>query len=235
MKLPTPRFLLRVGAVILGIGLLAVMGRTLASYLPSVAAWVKEFGPLAPIAFIAVCALAEVAFVPGSLLTITAGVIFGLGWGATYAFVGATFGSVIAFLMARHMVRRPVEKWLAKSSRLRAFDAALEHDGLKAVFLVRLTPLIPFNALNYALGVTRIRFRDYLLGSIGMLPGSLLYAYYGRVIGDMARVAAGAAPPRGTGYYLMLIVGLVATAALGAVLARIARRALAIPNPASTE
>jgi len=184
-------------------------------------------GVLAPIAFILLCAVAELAFIPGSLLTLAAGAIFGLVWGTVFAMIGATLGASAAFLVARHGIRGFVERRVLASPRLAALDAALASRGRKIVFLARLTPLIPFNALNYALGVTRIRFRDYLIGSLGMLPGALLYAYYGHVLGDVTRLAAGASPPQGAPYYVVLAVGLVATITIAAMLTRAARRALA--------
>ena len=210
----------------LGVILLVLAGRSLASFVPAITAWVQSLGALAPIAFVLLYAVAEVAFVPGSLLTLAAGALFGVGWGTVVAMIGATLGASAAFLVARHLIRHRVENWIRASPKFAALDAALAHEGRKMVFLVRLTPLIPFNALNYALGVTRVRFVDYLVGSIGMLPGTLLYAYYGHVAGDVARLAAGSTPARDTAYYVLLAAGLVATIVLAAVLAGAARRAL---------
>ena len=86
--------------------------------------------------------------------------------------------------------------------------------------------MFPFNLLNYALGLTQVRFRDYVLASVGMLPGTLLYVYYGAAIGDLARVAGGAPTERGTGYWLVLVLGLGATVAVTTLVTRLARRAL---------
>ena len=97
---------------------------------------------------------------------------------------------------------------------------------MKITFLLRLSPIFPFNFLNYAFGLTRVSFRSYVLASFGMLPGSLLYVYYGHVIGDLAALAGGAAPDRGIGYYAATIVGLVATLGVTLVITRIARQAL---------
>ena len=96
----------------------------------------------------------------------------------------------------------------------------------KIVFLLRLSPIFPFNLLNYALGLTAIRFRDYCIASIGMIPASLLYVYYGKVAGDLARLAAGQESVQGTAYYGILGIGLIATIAVTAFVTRIARRAL---------
>ena len=94
------------------------------------------------------------------------------------------------------------------------------------VFLLRLTPLVPFTALNYLLGLTRIRWRDMMLAAPGMLPGTFLYVYYGHVIGDVTAVAAGARPPRSPAQYVLLAVGLVAAALVAWRVSRVARRAL---------
>ena len=100
-------------------------------------------------------------------------------------------------------------------------------DGRRLVFLLRLSPVFPFGLLNYALGLTRVRFADYAIASVGMLPGTLLYVYSGKVVGDLAALAGGAPPPRGAGGTLLLVVGLAATVVATALVTRIARRALA--------
>ena len=94
------------------------------------------------------------------------------------------------------------------------------------MFLLRLSPVFPFSFMNYAIGITRISFRDYLLASVGMLPGTVLYVYYGKLVGDVAALAGGAAPERDAGYYAILAIGLAATVAVTALVTRIARRAL---------
>jgi uncharacterized membrane protein YdjX (TVP38/TMEM64 family) len=94
------------------------------------------------------------------------------------------------------------------------------------MFLLRLSPAFPFSFMNYALGLTGIRFRDYLLASVGMLPGTVLYVYYGKLAGDVAALASGVAPERDAGYYAVLALGLAATVAVTALVARIASRTL---------
>jgi uncharacterized membrane protein YdjX (TVP38/TMEM64 family) len=168
-----------------------------------------------------------VAFVPGSLMTLVAGPIFGLTWGTLYVFVAATVGSCLAFLVARYLARGAVERWMAGNPRFAAIDRAIGAQGRKIVFLLRLSPVFPFNVLNYALGLTRVGFADYTVASIGMLPGTLLYVYSGKVVGDLAALAGGVKPERGAGGTLLLVVGLVATVAATAVVTRAARRALA--------
>jgi uncharacterized membrane protein YdjX (TVP38/TMEM64 family) len=211
------------GAVVL----LALGGRRLAGLVPAFAHWVHELGPLGPVAFIVGYALAAVAFVPGSLLTLAAGAVFGVGLGTVYTLIGATFGATGAFLISRHIARGAFQRRMAGVPRFAIIDRAISREGWKVVLLLRLSPVFPFNLLNYALGLTRIRFVDFLIASIGMLPGTLLYTYSGKVVGDIAALASGQSPPRTTAYYVVLGLGLAATVAVTAVVTRSGRRALA--------
>lgn len=224
--MPQRRLVLRVLALVAGIAVLVLVGRHLGGQLPRFAAWVEGLGAWGPAAFILGYVVAAVAFVPGSVLTLAAGAIFGLVRGVVYVFVGATLGAAAAFLVSRYLARGAVERRVAGDARFAAVDRAIEGQGFRVVLLLRLSPLFPFNLMNYALGLTRVRFVDYLLASVGMIPGTVLYVYYGRVASDVARAAGGAAPERGAGYYAVLALGLVATVAVSALVARISRRAL---------
>jgi uncharacterized membrane protein YdjX (TVP38/TMEM64 family) len=139
---------------------------------------------------------------------------------------GATLGSVLAFYASRYFVRGFVEHYVAAHPRLAAIDRAVEAEGLRLVFLLRLSPVVSYVLLNYVLGISRVRFRDYLGGSIGMLPTVTAYVYAGKIAGDLAHVAGGAAAPRGPLWYTSLVLGLAATAAATALVARAARRAV---------
>jgi uncharacterized membrane protein YdjX (TVP38/TMEM64 family) len=207
--------------------LLVLAGRYLGGYVPRFADWVDGLGLWGPVVFILGYAAATVAFIPGSLLTLAAGAIFGLARGTAFVLVGATLGASAAFLVGRYVARRAVERRLAGRPRFRAIDQAVGREGLKIVSLLRLSPVFPFNLLNYALGLTRVRFRDYLLACAAMLPGTFLYVYYGKALGSLAAVAAGAEVQRGVGYWLVLGAGLAATAVVTILITRIARRTLA--------
>lgn len=202
-------------------------GQQLAAAVPAFAARVRDLGPLAPVAFALGYALATVAFVPGSLLTLAAGAVFGLGLGVAVAFAGATLGASGAFLVARYLARARVERAIAGNPRFAAIDRAIGREGRRIVFLLRLSPVFPFTLLNYALGLTTVRFGDYLVASVGMLPGAALYVYAGKVAGDVAALAGGAAPGRGAAYYVVLAAGLAATVLVTLLVTRTARRALA--------
>ena len=171
-------------------------------------------------------ALATVALAPGSILTLAAGAIFGLVEGTLIVMIGATLGAALAFLVSRHLAQERIRLWLERRFRVEPVDRAVARKGFRVVFLLRLSPLFPFNLLNYALGLTRVRFRDYLAASIGMLPASFLYVYYGKAIGSLAAIAGGAESQRGSEYWIFLGVGLVATVAVTTIVTRIARRAL---------
>jgi uncharacterized membrane protein YdjX (TVP38/TMEM64 family) len=213
-------------AAALAIAALAVAGRQAGAAVPRFALWVDSLGAWGPAAFMAGYVVAVVAFVPGSLLTLAGGAIFGLLRGTTYVFVAALVGASAAFLISRYLVRGAIEKRLQGEARFAAIDRAVSAEGRKIVLLLRLSPLIPFNLLNYGLGITRVTFRDYVIGSVGMLPGTLLYVYYGKLAGDVAALAGGAPVQRDAGHYALLGAGLVATIAVTTVVARAARAAL---------
>jgi uncharacterized membrane protein YdjX (TVP38/TMEM64 family) len=187
--------------------------------------WLDRLGEWRPVAFVLGYIIGTVAFVPGSLLTLAAGALFGLTEGVALAFIGAVLGSSAAFLISR-LAHRRVERWLARDERLAAINRVIAAQGRRVVFLLRLSPVFPYNLLNYLLGVSPVRFRDYLAASVGMLPGTVLYVYSGKVVGDVAALVRGASAPRGPAYYILLGVGLAATIAVAAIIARAARREL---------
>jgi len=209
-----------------GILVLLAAGRWAGGYVPQVAQWISDLGAVGPLAFVAAYAVAVIAFVPGSVLTIAAGAIFGLVEGTIYVFIAATIGACGAFLVSRYVAGSKIERRIQSDPRFAAIDRAVAKQGRKIVFLLRLSPVFPFSLLNYALGLTRVRLIDYAIACIGMLPGTVLYVYYGKLAGDVASVVGGAAAPRGAGYYTVLTVGLVATVAVTALVTRTARRAL---------
>lgn len=205
---------------------LVLLAREAGGAIPRFAAWVEGLGFWGPLVFVAGYAAATVAFVSGAALTLAAGAIFGLGKGFVLSFAGATLGSSLAFLIARYLARSAIERRLAGDRRFAAIDRAIGDQGRKITFLLRLSPAFPFVALNYGLGLTRVRFADYLLASLGMLPGTFLYVYYGKLAGDIA-AALGEAPQKSAADYALLGAGLVATIAVTLLVARVARRALA--------
>ena len=218
---------LRVALTLAVLAALVVIGRQLGGLLPRFAAWVDSLGPWGPVVFILGYATAVVALVPAVLLTLAAGAIFGVVWGVVWVFIAAVIGSAAAFLVSRYVARDLVARRLAENPRFAAVDRAVGREGRKIVFLLRLSPLFPFVLLNYALGLTTVRFADYLLAAVGMIPGTILYVYYGKLAGDVAALAGGAPVARGPGYWLVLVLGLVASVLVATLVGRTAKRALA--------
>lgn len=185
---------------------------------------VRAFGPAAPLAYGAAYVVATVLFVPGAPLTIGAGVAFGLLWGTVLVSVASTVGAALAFLVGRHLLREKVGAWVADRPRFRLVDRAVGEQGWKIVALTRLSPLFPFNLLNYAYGLTRVGFGGYVAASwVAMLPGTLLYVYLGVAGAEVAEAATGAAD---WGRTALQALGLLATLGVVVVAGRIATRAL---------
>ena len=141
-------------------------------------AWVEGAGAAGPLLFMAVYALVTVLFLPGSVITLAGGVLFGPVWGTVYNLTGATIGAAMAFLIARYLVAG----WVTQRTggRMKQLVDGVEQEGWRFVAFVRLVPLFPFNLLNYALGLTRIRFWHYVLASyLFMLPGAIAYTWLG--------------------------------------------------------
>lgn len=221
------RLVVRVAVAAALVAALLLFGRRVAAYLPEFTAWVDGLGVWGPLVFVLGYAVATVAFIPGSLLTLAGGAIFGLVEGTALVFVGACLGATAAFVASRYLVRGAIEKRVSAEPRFAAIDRAVGRQGFRIVLLLRLTPVVPFVLLNYALGLTRVRLRDYVGAFVGMLPATLLYVYYGKAIGDVAQVAAGVEGERSPADYALMVLGLVATVAVVTIIVRIAKRALA--------
>lgn len=195
-------------------------------WLASGTAWIESHRALAWMAYVAAYAAAAVLVVPGTLLTLAAGFLFGLPVGVMLVSVGSLSGAAAAFLTGRFLARDWVRRRIQALPRFQALDKATRSRGFVIVLLTRLSPLFPFNLLNYAFGLTAVRFGDYVLASwIGMTPAIILYVYVGSaaksltavVNGDLSGGAAGRA---------LLFLGLAATLALTIVITRMATRTL---------
>lgn len=205
-------------------------------YVVPFARWVHGLGPWGPVAFILTYTVAEIFLIPASVLTLAAGALFGFAAGSAYTFVGAMLGSLSAFFMGRYVVRPLVQRRLQGNNRFAMIDSAATRGGIKLVALLRLSPVLPYTVLNYALGVTRISTRDYIIGTTFILPGTLVYAYYGTVIGKLTGLSAGV--HRGPAFYVLMAAGVIATVAVIVVITRLAKKQLREverdrPRPAS--
>lgn len=225
-KAPSRRPILRILAGVALLVALVVLGREAGAYVPRFAEWVDGLGVWGPVVFIAGYAIAVVGFIPGSVLTLAGGAIFGILKGTIYVTIAATIGATGAFIVSRNFARSAIERKLRGDKRFAAIDEAVGSQGRRIVFLLRLSPVFPFNLLNYALGLTKVRLVDYVVASVGMIPGTLLYVYYGKLAGDVAALAGGVAPERGAADYALLAVGLVATILVTVFVTRLARKAL---------
>jgi uncharacterized membrane protein YdjX (TVP38/TMEM64 family) len=187
---------------------------------------VAHMGAWAPLAFIAAYVVASILLAPSFLLTFAAGALFGLWRGTILVYIGAVLGGSAVYWLASPLSGSRLLARLDRDQRLAAVKSAVVGDAVWVMFLLRLSPIVPFVLLNYALALTGVRYRDFLIASIGMLPTIVLYVYYGKVVGDVARIAAGMSPRRGVEYYLLLAVGLVATVVATTTITRAARRAM---------
>jgi uncharacterized membrane protein YdjX (TVP38/TMEM64 family) len=192
-------------------------------WLRSFQEWVKDMGAAGIILYGAAYVAAVVLFVPGIVLTLGAGFLFGLGKGIIVVSIASTIAAALAFLIARYFARASVERLAKKDARFEAIDRAIGKEGWKVVALLRLSPLVPFSLSNYLYGLTSVRFWPYVATSwAAMLPATVLYVYLGaagRTIGEGSR--------RSPWEWALLAVGLAATAAVTVLLTRVAKRELA--------
>lgn len=190
--------------------------------------WIRDAGALGVSIFALAYVAAAALLLPGSLLTLGAGFAYGPFWGFLLVSPVSVLAATVAFLIARFLARDWIARRTASDPRFAAVDAAVAHDGFKIVVLLRLSPIFPFNLMNYALGLTRVRLRDYVLASwIGMLPGTALYVYLGSLVTSASALLSGSARDAGTWGTVLYWLGLLATVAVTVVVTRIARRALA--------
>ena len=219
---------LKIGLLLALAVVLTVMWWTLPleAWLRRFVIWASGTGIAGLVAFALFYMIAAVLFLPGSLLTLGAGAVFGLWRGTLVVSAGATLGAAAAFLIARYLARKSVALWAQENPGFAALDQAVGREGGKIVFLVRLSPLFPYNLVNYLFGLTRVGFFPYLLASwLGMLPGTILYVY----LGFAGRALVGATTGPGVGSLWEGIfwgVGLASTLLLTVYLTRLARRAL---------
>ncbi len=185
---------------------------------------VAAMGAGGMVAFVLLYAVATVAFLPGSVLTLGAGAAFGVWKGFVLVSAGATLGACASFLVGRFLVRERIEKLLSGYPAFAAVSKAVGSQGWRVVLLTRLSPVLPFNLLNYAYGLTRVGFAEYAAASwIGMLPGTLLYVYLGAAAAEAARAGA---RTRTNLEWALFVAGLAATAMAAWLIGRAAKRAL---------
>ncbi|MEM7565648.1 MAG: TVP38/TMEM64 family protein [Pseudomonadota bacterium] len=183
--------------------------------------WVAAQGPLGWIIFIAVYAVSVLALLPGSLLTLAAGLAWGL-WGFPIVIAGATLGAGISFIAARYFAQGTVQQMIAKRPTLAAVDKAVEQEGWKIVGLMRLSPAFPFALQNWFFGTTSVAFWPYLAATfVGIMPGTLLYVWIGSLGAEAGSDSAT------TAKYVVFGIGILATLAVTVYVTKLARKKLA--------
>ncbi|WP_066426393.1 TVP38/TMEM64 family protein [Anabaena sp. 4-3] len=192
--------------------------------------WVESLGIFGAIAYIIIYNLATLLFIPGSLLTLKGGCLFGVFWGSVYVLIAATVGATLAFLIGRYLTRDWVARQIAKHPKFQAIDQAVGKEGWKIVLLTRLSPIFPFNLLNYAFGVTQISLKDYILGSLGIIPGTVMYVYIGSLATNLAMADINhqqVTPETQIMQWVIQGLGLMATVGVTVYVTKIAQKALA--------
>ncbi len=197
-----------------------------ADWAAAVFAWIDENRTVSWAVFIVMYIASTVLLLPGSLLTLGAGFLFGLGYGFAIVSFASVVGASCAFLIGRFFARDWVASRLSSLPKFAALDAAIQERGALIVLLTRLSPIFPFNLLNYALGLTAVKFWTFVFVSwVGMMPGTVLYVYLGSIASDLTSLLAGDVGESPVGNW-PLYVGLVATLVLTIVISRIATNAL---------
>lgn len=206
--------------------LLAVWLLPVVEYLQTTLSWIQANPSVSWLVYILMYVLATVLMLPGSVITLGAGFLFGLGYGFTIVSLASVIGATLAFVIGRFLARDWVEARLVHLPRFAVLDRAVEEQGALIVLLTRLSPAFPFNLLNYALGLTAVRLPVYILVSwIGMMPGTLLYVYIGSVASDLSALLGGDFTTGTLGGWLFY-VGLAATVVLTVVITRLASQTL---------
>ena len=206
----------------------------LKQYMVAVLEWTQGLGAWGPVFVVAFYVVATVFFLPGSVLTLGAGFLFGVPLGLATAWTGAVVGACAAFLVGRTFPREWVARKVSGNPKFNAIDEAVGREGFKIVFLLRLSPVFPFNLLNYSLGLTKVSFKHYALASmIGMLPAGLMYVYFGSAARSIADVAAGKVES-GIAGQIFFWIGLVATILVAGFVTRLAKKSLKGVETAAT-
>jgi uncharacterized membrane protein YdjX (TVP38/TMEM64 family) len=188
--------------------------------------WIQDLGVYGLLVFVITYMLVTVLLIPGSLLTLGAGFIWGVARGSVIVSIGSTLGATAAFLVGRYLARGWVAKKVEANVRFGAIDRAIGKQGFRLVLLTRLSPVFPFNILNYTYSLTGVGLRDYVLASwIGMIPGTIVFVYIGSLLGSLT--ALGSDEPDTAGSHLLLnIIGLLTAILVTIFVTRITRKAL---------
>jgi len=196
-------------------------------WLLALTSWIHGAGVMGALVYGLAYVVATVLALPGTILTLGAGFAYGPFYGTLLVSPASVVGATLAFVLGRSLARGWIERRLSRYPRFAAVDRAVGVDGFKIVLLLRLSPVFPFNFLNYALGLTRVTLRDYVVASaIGMLPGTVMYVYLGSLVTNAAELASGRRPQAGPWGQVLFWGGLLATVLVTVLLTRLTRQAL---------
>jgi uncharacterized membrane protein YdjX (TVP38/TMEM64 family) len=184
-----------------------------------------ELGAWGPVLFVLLYIAAAVTLAPAFFLTVAAGALFGVWRGSIIVFIGASLGASAVHVLGQRLSRSRLMARVTRDRRVAAVREAVAGEGAWLMFLLRLSPLVPFNILNYALALSGVRYIDFAIALVGMIPAIVMYTYYGKIVGDVAALAAGVSPPRGPEYWALLALGLVAIIVSTTMITKAARRA----------
>ena len=182
--------------------------------------------PLGAVAFIPLYALWVTLLLPGVWASMLAGVLYGTWVGSGLVFVGASLGAVVVFLLGRSWLRDWAQRRLEQLPKLQAVERAVSKEGLKLVLLTRLSPAFPFSLLNLAYGLSEVSLRDYSIGLIGILPGTVLFCGLGALAGDVARFGEVLGGEADAGTWAVRVAGVLATSGVVVLVSHAARQAL---------
>jgi len=213
-------------AVILVSLLLAVILLPVKDWLQAAVSWIEANPSISWFIFILLYAAATVLLFPAVLLTLAAGAIFGVVKGSILVSVSSVTGAALAFIVGRTIAREQAQRFVSRMPKFMALDKAIKTKGFLVVLLTRLSPVFPFVLQNYAYSLTSINFRNYIVASwLGMLPGTVMYVYFGSVAKDLAAIFSGNVEAGGAGK-ILLYVGLAATVAVTILVTKVASKAL---------
>ena len=186
--------------------------------------------PGGALVFVPLYALWVTLLLPGVWASMLAGALYGTWWGSLIVFLGACLGAEAAFMLGRTWLRNWARRRLAAVPKLLAIEQAVSREGLKLVLLTRLSPAFPFSLLNFAYGLSEVSLRDYSIGLIGILPGTILFCGLGALAGDVARFGEVLSGEADAGTWALRIGGLLATVASVWLAGKAAQRALGNPD-----
>lgn len=214
--------------LLLGVGLLlALLFVPWSSWALGLVEWIRGAGALGVVVYVIAYFAATLLLLPGSILTAGAGLAYDPLWGTLLVSPVSVLSAAVAFLLGRGVARNWVGRRIARYPRFSAIDEAIGDSGFKIILLLRLSPIFPFNLLNYALGLTRISFRDYVVASfLGMLPGTFLYVYLGSLVTSASELLSGKRGAAGPWGHVLYWGGLVATLIATIFVTKIAKQAL---------